>query len=56
MLRPSSSEPIREVRIQAEGFAARRRSMMRIMATRARDSLWVSGVTPESEFLRDVIG
>jgi hypothetical protein len=26
------------------------------MATRARDSLWVSGVTPESEFLRDVIG
>jgi hypothetical protein len=29
-------EPIREVRIHAEGFAAKRRSMMRIMAMRTK--------------------
>ena len=32
------------------------RHLLYVACTRARDSLWVSGVTPESEFLRDVIG
>ena len=30
------------------------RHLLYVACTRARDSLWVSGVTPESEFLRDV--
>ncbi len=32
------------------------RHLLYVACTRARDSLWVSGVTPESEFLRDVLG
>jgi superfamily I DNA/RNA helicase len=32
------------------------RHLLSVACTRARDSLWVSGVTPESEFLRDVLG
>ena len=31
------------------------RHLLYVACTRARDSLWVSGVTPESEFLRDVL-
>lgn len=32
------------------------RHLLYVACTRARDTLWVSGVTPESEFLRDLIG
>ena len=32
------------------------RHLLYIACTRARDSLLLSGVTPESEFLRDVLG
>lgn len=32
------------------------RHLLYVACTRARDSLWVSGIKPESEFLRDVIG
>lgn len=32
------------------------RHLLYVACTRARDSLWVSGVTPGSEFLRDVTG
>lgn len=32
------------------------RHLLYVACTRARDSLWVSGVEPESEFLRDVRG
>ncbi len=32
------------------------RHLLYVACTRARDSLWVSGVMPESEFLRDVLG
>jgi plasmid maintenance system killer protein len=32
------------------------RHLLYVACTRARDSLWVSGVKPESEFLRDVVG
>jgi superfamily I DNA/RNA helicase len=32
------------------------RHLLYVACTRARDNLWVSGVTPESEFLRDVLG
>lgn len=32
------------------------RHLLYVACTRARDSLWVSGVRPESEFLRDVMG
>ncbi len=31
------------------------RHVLYVACTRARDWLWVSGVTPESEFLRDVL-
>jgi superfamily I DNA/RNA helicase len=30
------------------------RHLLYVACTRARDSLWVSGVEPESEFLRDM--
>ena len=32
------------------------RHLLYVACTRARDSLWVSGVAPGSEFLRDVAG
>ncbi len=32
------------------------RYLLYVACTRARDSLWVSGVEPGSEFLRDVRG
>jgi ATP-dependent exoDNAse (exonuclease V) beta subunit len=32
------------------------RHLLYVACSRARDSLWVSGVVPESEFLRDVVG
>jgi ATP-dependent exoDNAse (exonuclease V) beta subunit len=31
------------------------RQLLYVACTRARDSLWVSGVVPESEFQRDVL-
>lgn len=33
-----------------------KRHLLYLACIRARDSLWVSGVVPESEFLRDVLG
>ena len=32
------------------------RHLLYVACTRARDHLWVSGVKPESEFLRDLDG